>query len=260
MRTGGLIDRLENAGEQERDVAPGTARQLADVASALREVTERNARSMKIREAHKRAAKRLAPANDEEPALPQILQHPLSIADDAAAHQSGSRRGQVVAPAVLTIALILVAVLMSATFVDFSRVPGLSVLSDKPRPRLTGTSQPVVNLAASLDAAASTAAIGQLQIPPITLEELALLERCESLIATGDMHSARDVLAQAASAGSVNARFALAETFDPNVLAAWGMRERVADVGTARALYEQALAAGDQRAAARIAALKVESL
>ena len=76
------------------------------------------------------------------------------------------------------------------------------------------------------------------------------------MIAGGDMTGARLELARAASTGSANARFALAETFDPNVLAAWGLRERVADVGAARTLYEQALAAGDQRAANRIEALR----
>jgi len=260
MRTGGLIDRLEKAGEQEQVVASGAARQLADVASALREVTERNARTMNIRDANKRAAKRKSTAASEEPALPQILQHPLPVANDTAAHHNRNRHGSVIAPAILTISLLLVAVLMSATFLDFSRVPGLSMLADKPRPRLSGTLQPTVSLAASFDSFATMAANGVLNVPPITLEELSLLERCESLIAAGDMAGARDALAQSASSGSVNARFALAETFDPNVLAAWGLRERVADVGTARTLYEQALAAGDQRAAARIAALKAEAL
>ena len=72
------------------------------------------------------------------------------------------------------------------------------------------------------------------------------------------MAGAREALARAANNGSANARFALAETFDPNALAAWGLRQRVADVGAARALYEQALAGGDKRAASRLAALREE--
>ena len=84
------------------------------------------------------------------------------------------------------------------------------------------------------------------------------MDRAEAMIARGDIGAARDILAQAASAGSTSARFALAETFDPNMLAAWGTRDPVAEVGTARTLYEQTLSAGDERARARIEALKDE--
>ena len=63
------------------------------------------------------------------------------------------------------------------------------------------------------------------------------------------------ILVPAAENGNVAARFALAETFDPNMLAAWGTREPFADVVTARSLYSQSLAAGETRAARRLEAL-----
>ncbi len=76
------------------------------------------------------------------------------------------------------------------------------------------------------------------------------------MIVSGDIQTARAALARAASDGHPGARFALAETYDPNMLAAWGRREPVADVAVARALYAQSLEAGDERARQRIESLK----
>ena len=91
--------------------------------------------------------------------------------------------------------------------------------------------------------------------PVFSAEDDLLLARSAALIARGDILGARSLLARAASDGSFAARFALAETFDPNTLAAWGSRDPLADVVLARRLYEQALAAGDARAARRIEAM-----
>ncbi len=206
-----------------------------------------------------------------EPEMPQILLHPTST---FTGNDDGSRargHGQAIAPAILAVSIFAVGVLMTASFADLSGVPGLGFLSEKPRPRLSAPVAPATEprpawLAASFDVAATSGEIVGEEIvkeprnpgpgPALSLEELALLERCEGLIAAGDIRGARQELAMAASAGSVNARFALAETFDPNVLAAWGLRDRVADAGTARVLYEQAFDAGDQRAEIRLAALR----
>ena len=72
------------------------------------------------------------------------------------------------------------------------------------------------------------------------------------MLMRGDVDSARRELSAASANGNPHARFALAETFDPNMLAARGLRNPVADAGTARALYIQALDAGDSRAARRL--------
>lgn len=260
MDNGGLVERIDRNAGGSVAAPPTMVHQLDDVARALREVTDRNARTMRIKEAKKRIPKPQPAASDAEPALPQILQHPIaSLESNTTPHDRS--RGQAIAPAILGFALVVVAILMSASFTDVSRVPGLAWLGDKPRPRLTAHIQSPVALANALDAEApSGLAPGEPSAlpPPISLDELSLLEKCEAMIAAGDMPGARQELALAASNGSVNARFALAETFDPNVLAAWGMRDRVADVGAARALYGQAMTAGDPRAAARIAALDVE--
>ena len=103
---------------------------------------------------------------------------------------------------------------------------------------------------------AATAAFAQTTDIKFTLDDLLLIEKAESMLERGDLIGARRELAEAASAGNAHAKFALAETFDPNMLAARGMRVPVADAGTARALYTQALAAGDGRAQRRLEGLQ----
>ena len=91
--------------------------------------------------------------------------------------------------------------------------------------------------------------------PVLNAEESVLLSRSGVLIRQGNLQGARTMLARAASDGSTAARFALAETFDPFKLTAWGVDRVAADPAVAMRLYEQVLAAGDERAAGRIAAL-----
>ena len=74
-------------------------------------------------------------------------------------------------------------------------------------------------------------------------------------IGSGDIAAAREAFSRAASTGDPEATMALAETFDPNMLAAWGARDISADVGTARMLYGKALEAGVAKARMRIDAL-----
>ncbi len=93
-----------------------------------------------------------------------------------------------------------------------------------------------------------TAADDQINLPTI--------EDARRLIAAGNVVAARDTLATAAAAKSPRALFAMAETFDPNLLAAWGTRGIVADPARARALYEAAAGLGLEEARARLAALR----
>jgi hypothetical protein len=76
------------------------------------------------------------------------------------------------------------------------------------------------------------------------------------LIGQGDVVAARDTLSTAAAAKSPKALFAMAETFDPNRLAAWGSRGVNADPLKAKELYEAALGLGLEAAEARLDALK----
>ena len=87
-------------------------------------------------------------------------------------------------------------------------------------------------------------------------ELLRLLSRANLLVAQGDIGGARVVLERAADTGSASALFALAETFDPAILSAWGTVGTQGDPAWARELYAKALAGGITAATERLAALK----
>lgn len=87
-------------------------------------------------------------------------------------------------------------------------------------------------------------------------ELLRLLSRATLLVAQGDIGGARVVLERAAETGSASALFALAETFDPAILSAWGTVGTQGDPAWARELYAKALAGGIAAATERLAALK----
>jgi hypothetical protein len=85
------------------------------------------------------------------------------------------------------------------------------------------------------------------------IDELAqAAERIES----GDVAGAREMLACADDGGQGAVFFALAETYDPNMLAAWGTRGVAADATKARALYQKAFGLGVARAQNRLDALR----
>ena len=75
-------------------------------------------------------------------------------------------------------------------------------------------------------------------------------------IANGDVTGARDLLAAVGNDPQGLVPFALAETYDPNMLAAWGTRGIVPDAAKAKALYGEALDLGNARAKQRIDALQ----
>lgn len=74
-------------------------------------------------------------------------------------------------------------------------------------------------------------------------------------ILSGDVAGGRETLRPAVAAEEPEAVMALAETFDPNMLAAWGVRDVTADVERARGLYQKALSAGLEPARTRLEAL-----
>ncbi len=76
-----------------------------------------------------------------------------------------------------------------------------------------------------------------------------------TLIGKGDITSARLKIQAADPATNPLAAMALAETFDPNMLAAWGIRGGHADVDRARSLYDRALGEGVVKARQRLEAL-----
>lgn len=84
----------------------------------------------------------------------------------------------------------------------------------------------------------------------------ALLVRARQRVDTGDISGAREILAAGDDGAQGPVLFALAETYDPNMLAAWGTRGVTADVARARALYQKALGLGVASAQNRLDALK----
>ena len=267
MPNGGLVDRLDRSGlARGRPVAAGahgssatSAHRLDDVARSLRDVVDKTSRAIVAERMATVTAAVAAPAGDAEAQLPQILQHPPQRLAQLRSPSAGGPG--LLAPGILVVALLAVAGLMS-TSLDSLLGPADRRSADVTAPRLTAMTLVAPALDKGLDwgggtgaAAAGSGPTVLESAPPLGLEEIALLERCEGMIARGEIQEARQELARAAQAGSHHARFALAETFDPNVLAAWGLREHIADVGTARALYQQALEAGDTRARGRIEAL-----
>ena len=83
-----------------------------------------------------------------------------------------------------------------------------------------------------------------------------LLAQAAQRIDSGDVTGAREMLAGADDGGQGAVSFALAETYDPNMLAAWGTRGVAADAAKARALYHKAFGLGVAQAQNRLDALR----
>ena len=86
-------------------------------------------------------------------------------------------------------------------------------------------------------------------------EAAGLLARAKVLVGQGNIRAARDVLERAAETGSAQAIFALAETYDPKVLATWRTLGTRGDATRARDLYSRAYEGGIKAAKDRSHAL-----
>jgi hypothetical protein len=119
---------------------------------------------------------------------------------------------------------------------------------------------PPAPMVASLAPAPSTptavAALAPPAAEPKSDRKGELRKRGEEQVAAGEIGAARQVLAEAAAAGDMEAALLLGETFDPNMLAAWGIKGATPDVGVALIQYRKALGAGIERARVRIKALE----
>ena len=82
-----------------------------------------------------------------------------------------------------------------------------------------------------------------------------LLNQGKQFIAVGDLATARTVLQRAADAGVAAAALALAETYDPAVIAKLGVRGMQGDIDQARRWYERAHELGSNEAAHRLATM-----
>ena len=107
---------------------------------------------------------------------------------------------------------------------------------------------PVTSASAALSTNEPEPKVTEIQIP-------AGLDEAKQFIASGDIAAARRTLQPGAVDGHAPHLMALAETFDPNMLAAWSARGTVPDVARARALYQSALVKGESKARQRLEAL-----
>jgi TPR repeat protein len=100
------------------------------------------------------------------------------------------------------------------------------------------------------------------QLKPVSAEAkgseaAGLLARAKALVGQGNIRAARDVLELAAETGSAQATFALAETYDPNILATWRTLGTRSDAKKARDLYSRAYEGGIKAAKDRSQALVI---
>ena len=116
-------------------------------------------------------------------------------------------------------------------------------------------------VAAAKPIAAKQAAVADARADPQSNPEHAaevarLLARANVLLGRGDIGSARIVLQRPAEMGDAQASFALAETYDPLILAKWGTYGTRGDAKRALDLYTRALAGGIKEAKERSDALR----
>lgn len=91
----------------------------------------------------------------------------------------------------------------------------------------------------------------------LSADEIAnLLERGRQAIANGDLAAARALFLRAAEARDAHAAFALAETYDANVLQQRGEQGLAPDSAMARSWYERAKEFGSQDAALRLQSME----
>jgi len=130
-------------------------------------------------------------------------------------------------------------------------VPGVEVVMPKPV-----VASPEM-IAASASVAALKPAVAELTPAQIQAAKAAgLMDDARRLMGDGDFRAARSVLEDQAVAAMPTARFLLAETYDPNYLAARGVRSVRAEVPRAVELYREALDGGIEAARQRISALR----
>ena len=113
--------------------------------------------------------------------------------------------------------------------------------------------------------AAASAAAAPVVVPPVAApparkldpDELAkFLTRAKSLLAAGDIPSARLLLERAADAQDAGAALMLARTYDPAVLGTQDARNIIPDPAIARAWYQKAAQLGSSDAQRRLAQLQ----
>jgi succinate dehydrogenase/fumarate reductase flavoprotein subunit len=87
-------------------------------------------------------------------------------------------------------------------------------------------------------------------------EAAAYIARAHAKIQQGDIAAARRLLERASRSDDGEAWFVLAETYDPQMLASWGVIGMKPDLEKAKTLYQEAERGGAQGAPKRLLALR----
>lgn len=256
---------LQKTFQQERDRA---TRLEEDLATTRYELENRSSEAMKaneemaqIRRTADNTAARLRSSLREEHDRAEGLAQELSLTRTklfayeahAAANDDGSKELQQLLQQERTrsnrleLELVTAHQTLERTAVTGAPSPALGVVATDRAPvietQAAGSVQPAAN--------AGDAKLGHEQ----AAEVLGLTARATGLLRQGDIGAARAVLERAAELGSAQAHFALAETYDPNVLAKWGAYGTRSDATKARELYAKAEAKGVTEAKERFDAL-----
>lgn len=149
------------------------------------------------------------------------------------------------------------AVLLVAGLFTYNALPDLPrLMADPSTETALSVQEPKIELVHTTSSPITTASL----FAPTPLDAgrrqpEAQLAEASRATALGDIPGARAILQPLAATGDARALFALAETYDPAALAAWGTRT-TGEVVEARRLYARALAAGLERARMRLEALE----
>jgi hypothetical protein len=167
--------------------------------------------------------------------VPAVAVRKAAVEEQPAAEQPAVQQVSVLAPQLLT-----------NTSIGLE-TPLRSTGEIQPAPLTTASAAPLPAKAATVTTK-STVAIG-----PEEAEKL--YRRAEGLVADGDFAGARLLLERAVEAGHAGAIFMLASTYDPNVLGKVKALGMTGEPQKAKALYQQALAAGIEDSTGRLSAL-----
>jgi hypothetical protein len=233
------LNEVQRALQQEHDKAEQLARELAAAWRALRSqataMADNAARDQQLSDLRQglQQAEASAAAYREmlavERARNQDLQQQLAVRGDASPDRGSNAAA------------------------SLSETPTLPPTTDKQLALLPANGKPMIpaeNTPATMVARPAVA-----EVPGIP-EAPRLIARASLLLSQGNIGTARIVLERAAETGSAPALFALAETYDPTTLAAWGTFGTQGDVARAQELYAKAFAGGVLEARDRLNALR----
>jgi hypothetical protein len=193
-----------------------------------------------------------------EPAETQLTAGDLQLKDPARfaapSFQSTGRRAAASAVAVATRENVATAYSASPSAYQGNGSPDQGA----PQSRSLPATQPFAPqpAAAPADPPSSLGSIGGTATRRLAPDELSnLMRRARSLLAAGDIPSARLLLERAADAQEAGAAFLLAQTYDPVVLGTQDARRIVPDPAAARTWYERAAQLGSVEAQRRLGQL-----